>query len=491
MRKYFILLLILALLMTSCAVVNEPPTESPTETPTEVPTESPTESPTDISNITHLSEFITGMRSTEIISRPAVALIDEVTVQENEYPIYYNRFALTHAGPIFNVNDEYIENITKNLQDFLFILYGENVSASEFSTPSYAKEIVQYTRGDVEFSSNADRITVSFPKSEMDAEITAESAKTNVFLAAAMEYLGIDEPMLKTTLDYNLKNEPSWYYHTFSESTTDHSEYLKNTTFNYAEIWGGVDLDSWHLSITKYDSPEIQSTPEIIPYSTAVAYIKTNFPTVDTSELTAEIYYARLTGTDRFTPCYRFYFPSDTPNITTYEIPESCEYYIDIPMISADLIYPVIPHDEIKLLINNMILLDKYRYDPLGYLFPGVDVLELEPYLKVTDERYDTYAEWMDFVKSIYTGEMLEQMLSELESIVIDVDGYSYASCTALPYLWSDEYTYKIVESDENTAIITLTRTYAPAGLEATTEKFTYLLTKTDAGWRIADRVFE
>ena len=455
------------------------------------PTDAPTDTPIDLSNVTHLSEFITGMLSEEIISRPDVAIIDEATVQESEYPVYVNRFASGHAGPMYEINDEYIEEITKNLQDFLFLLYGENVSASEFSTPSYAKEIVQYTRGDVEFSSNADRITVSFPKSEMDAEITAESAKTNVFLAAAMEYLGIDEPILKTTLDYSLKNEPSWYSHIFSESTTDHSEYLWNTTFNYAEIWGSADLDRWHLSITKYDSPKIHSTPEIIPYSTAVAYIKTNFPDVDTSELTAEIYYARLTGTNCFIPCYRFYFPSDTPNITTYEIPEFCEYYIDIPMISADLVYPVISHDEIKLLFDNMMLLDKYRNDPT-YLCVVDGPLALDaPYLKVTNERYDTYAEWTDFVKSIYTGEMLEQMLSELESIVIDVDGYSYASCTALPYLWSDEYTYEIVESDENTAKITLTRTYAPVGLESTEEEFTYVLTKTGAGWRISDLVYE
>ncbi len=451
----------------------------------------PAETPTDLSNVTHLSEFITGMQSTEIVSRPDVALIDETTVQESEYPVYYNRFALTHAGPIFNVNDEYIENNTKNLQDFLFILYGENVSASEFSTPSYAKEIVQYTRGDIEFSSNADRINVSFPKSKMDSEITAESAKTNVFLVAAMEYLGIDEPILKTTLDYNLKNEPYWYYHTFSESTTDHSEYLKNTAFNYAVIWGGVDLDSWHLSITKYDSPKIHSTPEIIPYSTAVAYIKTNFPTVDTSELTAEIYYARLTGTDRFTPCYRFYFPSDTPNITTYEIPESCEYYIDIPMISADLVYPAIPHDEIKLLFDKMMLLDKYRNDPT-YLCVVDGPLALDaPYLKVTDERYDTYAEWTAFVESIYTGEMLEQMLSELESIVIDVDGYSYAACIGGINYLSYEYTYEIGDSDDDTVLITVHRIKNKLGEDPKEVDFTYLLTKTGAGWRISDLVYE
>ena len=491
---WIVLIAVIACIATAVCFLTNPMGTPPTdeeEKESESSTDTPTESPTDISNITHLSEFIIGMQSTEIISRPDVALIDETTVQESEYPVYVNRFALTHAGPIFNVNDKYTENITKNLQDFLFILYGENVSASEFSTPSYAIEIVLYTRGDVEFSANADRINVSFPKSEMDAEITEGSAKTNAYLAAAMEYLGIDEPILKTTLDYNLKNEPHCYSHIFSESTTDHSEYLWNTTFNYAEIWGAADLDSWHLAITKYDSPEIHSTPEIIPYSAAVEYIKANFPTVDTTKLTAEIYYARLTGTDCFTPCYRFYFPSDTPNITTYEIPESCEYYIDIPMISADLVYPVIPHDEIKLIFNNMILLEKYRYDPLGYLFPGVDVLELEPYLKVTNERYDTYAEWTAFVESIYTGEMLEQIKGELEEAFIDVDGYTYVTPTAFPNYFSDEYTYRIVESGENTAKITLTRTYAPVGLEATEEYFTYVLTKTDAGWRISDRVFE
>ena len=54
MKKYFIALLIIALLMTSCSVVNTPPdvpdetpTEAPTEVPTEAPTEDTTEAPTD------------------------------------------------------------------------------------------------------------------------------------------------------------------------------------------------------------------------------------------------------------------------------------------------------------------------------------------------------------------------------------------------------------------------------------------------------------
>ena len=146
--------------------------------------------------------------------------------------------------------------------------------------------------------------------------------------------------------------------------------------------------------------------------------------------------------------------------------------------------------EEIKALFDDMIRLEYYQVD--AYCYPDVFAPSGTPdVLKVIDEKYDTYDEWTAFVESIYTGEMLEQMLSELESIVIDVDGYSYASCTALPYLWSDEYTYKIVESDENTAKITLTRTYAPVGLESTEEEFTYVLTKTGAGWRISDLVYE
>lgn len=147
--------------------------------------------------------------------------------------------------------------------------------------------------------------------------------------------------------------------------------------------------------------------------------------------------------------------------------------------------------EEIKSLFDDMIRLELYQAD--AYAYPEVFSTDSgsPDFLKVTDERYDTYAEWTAFVESIYTGEMLEQMLSELESIVIDVDGYSYASCTALPYLWSDEYTYKIGDSDENTAKITLTRTYAPVGLESTEEEFTYVLTKTGVGWRISDLVYE
>lgn len=148
-------------------------------------------------------------------------------------------------------------------------------------------------------------------------------------------------------------------------------------------------------------------------------------------------------------------------------------------------------NEEITILFDNMILLEKYRNDPTCLCVVDGPLALDAPYLKVTDERYDTYAEWTAFVESIYTGEMLEQINGELSDFAIDIDGYTHVTPTAFPNYFSDEYTYKIVESGENTAKITLTRTYAPVGLESTEEEFTYLLTETDAGWRISDRVYE
>jgi len=146
--------------------------------------------------------------------------------------------------------------------------------------------------------------------------------------------------------------------------------------------------------------------------------------------------------------------------------------------------------EEIKALFDDMIRLEYYQVD--AYCYPDVFAPSGTPdVLKVIDEKYDTYDEWTAFVESIYTESALDMIQRRLSEFAFDADGYTHVKAGAMGYYLSEDYTYEIVEYTEDTAKITLTRTYAPVGLESTEEEFTYLLTKTGAGWRIADLVYE
>ncbi len=69
------------------------------------------------------------------------------------------------------------------------------------------------------------------------------------------------------------------------------------------------------MQIRKANMPEEYGDFKIMSYDAALEYLKENYPTIDTSNTKAEIYYSATIQPGYFIPCYRFYL-SETGTTT-------------------------------------------------------------------------------------------------------------------------------------------------------------------------------
>ena len=109
-------------------------------------------------------------------------------------------------------------------------------------------------------------------------------------------------------------------------------------------------------------------------------------------------------------------------------------------------------------------------------------------YNRVTDERFDTWEEWTAFVGSIFCGDYLNTIM-ENEEKFINLDGKTYVVVGDMGWLLSRTYTYEVLESDWESAKVSITRRQINPGAEDSEFTAVYQLIRTDGGWRIEGRI--
>ncbi len=147
--------------------------------------------------------------------------------------------------------------------------------------------------------------------------------------------------------------------------------------------------------------------------------------------------------------------------------------------------------EDIEALMQKYLLHEMYTvYDSLNTDSSSRD--ESGVYFKVSDEKYDTWDEWIAFYESIFAGVILEEQLNilEAEKVIVNIDGYTYCTPRGMGWILSDEYSYDIVRSSQTRAVVEISRTEHSFGEPNPTERIWYFLFGlTDDGWRILDIV--
>jgi hypothetical protein len=227
--------------------------------------------------------------------------------------------------------------MTENLQEYLYILYGENVPSDEITVPAYMSDRyrVEYSRGNTSFLAGPEYISVRFPYNELPGEVPHDITIDNLQfvdqIKAAMEYVGIRNPQMKLTVTYDLKNEPSHYYYTIYEEADNSTKYLVNSTFNYITLRYTPGLDTASVSIHKKELPEIHSYPTLVSPEHAVEYIRQEYPDAAVDKAKVEVFYSTTVVPGYYIPCYRFHVEQYSERHS-----EILGYIIEIPMISQE-----------------------------------------------------------------------------------------------------------------------------------------------------------
>lgn len=90
---------------------------------------------------------------------------------------------------------------------------------------------------------------------------------------------------------------------------------------------------------------------------------------------------------------------------------------------------PEIPYDEIQEILEKRYFINTVTlYDTLSFDTEDKVTVDGLDYYRVTDEDFDDWDEWTAYVKSVYTDNKAEQVISENQWKIISVDGKTYTN---------------------------------------------------------------
>lgn len=78
-------------------------------------------------------------------------------------------------------------------------------------------------------------------------------------------------------------------------------------------------------------------------------------------------------------------------------------------------------------------------------------------YFKVLNKEYDTWSEWTSFCESIFYGEALYDSIEQSEMIK-NIDGYTYCCPGSIGWYISSEYSYELIKSSQERALVKISR---------------------------------
>lgn len=140
-----------------------------------------------------------------------------------------------------------------------------------------------------------------------------------------------------------------------------------------------------------------------------------------------------------------------------------------------------ISDDEINTLLQGRCqIITVIEYDTLPFDTEDKITIDDFDYYRVNDEKYDSWNEWTNYVKSIYTDEIAESIINNNK--IINIDGKTYTNDGGKGSNLSNEYTYDIISEAENKVTVSLKNTDNFSSEIIETE---IILAKTSNGWRI------
>ena len=130
-------------------------------------------------------------------------------------------------------------------------------------------------------------------------------------IAAGLQYLGIEDPLIKENHSYAEDGSVSVYEYKITQRSDDISESMADNRFRFIEINKYASSDTTTISIKKID-PEEASVETVVSYDDVLSYIKEKYPEAEEGQITTEVYYDATIEEGYFMPYYKVYIPQNS-----------------------------------------------------------------------------------------------------------------------------------------------------------------------------------
>lgn len=239
-----------------------------------------------------------------------VGFVDASTNLSETCPVYVNNYSYGQEGPLYDVTDTLKKIISDNLSRYLEILYDDYSSQEVIFTSDSGREYeVYYIRNSTEVRSRMNSISMLSSDYNISNRITDAEVLDNALVKAAITYLGITNPSVTRTIEYNTDGAENLYTYVITDETSDIFQRVFNRSFSCVTVKKYADLSDVIVQISDVSVDELiwYADYSVLPYSSVLTTLTSYYPNMDLSDIKAEIYYSATVQPGYFFPCYRFF----------------------------------------------------------------------------------------------------------------------------------------------------------------------------------------
>lgn len=259
---------------------------------------------------------------------------DDFAKLPSKFPVYVNDYSYGQEGPLYSVTDDLKNAVSDNLARFLKCLYKNfDLQKAKFYSDENREFEVCYANGATEVRSLMNSVSALSSEYGISDNMTDDELLNNELVKAAVAYLGLSTPTITRTVEYNTDGTENSITYVITEATNDAFQHVLNRSFARITVTKYVGSDEAVLQIgnVELDGLTKYADFQAISYDDVVASLATYYPTVDTSDIQAEIYYSATVQPGYFFPCYRFYIKD---NATASR--NGAERYIAVDVLLID-----------------------------------------------------------------------------------------------------------------------------------------------------------
>ena len=337
-----IALLALLLICASCGAATEDDVEktdgyvSPTDLEEEQEPEQAVAPTTRINGVGVYTTRIAGLYQMspgeyyEFIEHVSLAGLDFPEDPATDLPVFVNPYPSGEGGPIYNVTDQMLAAMEQELIAFLELLYGEYdaeaypfhyeeitndayILREENREETFVNKFVWVEKDGLRINTHTGGMNLYLESGRKDVVrlLPDGDLRQSPLLAAALDYMGIDDPQVEYSVEYNLLNGEPWEYCNYLWQKADDSlQDTMNRLLNDICVLYFTDSDSIFISFGKTDYPEINVELPAVSLDQAVEMAAEIIPDLERADIKVRLDYNTHIRERYLIPCWQLYVPS-------------------------------------------------------------------------------------------------------------------------------------------------------------------------------------
>ena len=247
---------------------------------------------------------------------PEFAIIDADSIIDNQYPVYINRYAVGHGGPMYDVNDKVIETIKEKGDSFLNMLFNDENGDYQYTTLEWgAKERYRYETDNAFFNFDINLIYATAKDNfQISPDVSDKELLDNHLIKTLMTFCGINSYVIERNyrIGYSSSSvEKGSLVITIMNQENDIQARAINKTSYCIEIHiSQTDAITTSIYAYKYHDIDIYGKYETVSYDAALKKLYAEYPELNRDgDIKADIVYNTFICFGYLIPCYRFYIP--------------------------------------------------------------------------------------------------------------------------------------------------------------------------------------